>query len=154
MGDDMRARSILRTGLMLAAAGLAGPVAAAGKLKVEGAWVRTAPPDAAALAGYAVLRNVGDAAVILHGASSPDFATVSIHETFETDGVQRMQSIDTVEVVPDASVVFAPGGKHLMLMRPLRSLSSGAVVKIHFDTNDSDGVDASFIVRDDAPDGH
>ena len=150
----MRARSIICTGLLMAAAAFANPVAAAGKLKVEHAWVRTPPPDAVALAGYAVLRNAGDAAVIVHGARSPDFDAVSIHETTETDGIERMQALDTVEVAPDASVVFAPGGKHLMLMRPSHSLPSGSVVKIHFDTNDSDGVDASFIVRDDAPSGH
>jgi copper(I)-binding protein len=140
--------------LLLAASGLSNPAAAAGKLKVEHAWVRTPPPDAVALAGYAELRNAGDAPVIVHGARSPDFGAVSIHETTETDGIERMQALDTVEIVPGASVVFAPGGKHLMLMRPSRPLSSGAVVKIHFDTNDSNGVDASFIVGDDAPSGH
>lgn len=150
----MRARSILCIGLLLAAMGLANPAGAAGKLKVEGAWIRTPPPDAVALAGYAVLRNSGDSPVVVHGASSPDFGAVSIHETTEADGVQRMQALDTVEIAPSASVVFAPGGKHLMLMRPSRPLSSGGVVKIHFDTNDSDGVDASFLVRDDAPSDH
>ena len=149
----MRAASIIGTGFLLSLA-LANPAGAAGKLKVEGAWIRTPPPDAVALAGYAVLRNSGDAPVIVHGASSPDFGAVSIHETTEADGVQRMQALDTVEIAPSASVVFAPAGKHLMLMRPSRSLPSGAAVKIHFDTNDSDGVDASFIVRDDAPGGH
>lgn len=150
----MRARSLIPIGLLLAIAALANPAWAAGKLKVENTWIRTPPPNAVALAGYATLRNSGDAPVIVHGASSPDFDAVSIHETTETDGIQRMQGLDTVEVAPDASVVFAPGGKHLMLMRPSRSLPAGAVVKIHFDTNDSDGVDASFTVRDDAPGGH
>jgi periplasmic copper chaperone A len=150
----MRARSVIRAGLLLAAMALANPAGAAGKLKVEGAWVRTPPPGAVALAGYAVLRNSGDAPVIVHGANSPDFGAVSIHETTETEGVQRMQALDTVEIAPGAGVVLAPGGKHLMLIRPLRSLSPGAVVKIHFDTNDSDGLDAGFTVRDDAPSGH
>jgi hypothetical protein len=150
----MRARSIMCAGLLLATAGLAIPAGAAGRLKIEGAWIRTPPPEAAVLAGYATLRNSGDAPVIVHGASSADFGAVSIHETTESDGVQRMQALDTVEIAPGASVVFAPAGKHLMLMRPLRSLHSGAVVKIHLETNDSDGTDASFIVRDDAPSGH
>ena len=150
----MRARSILRIGLLLALASLANPAGAAGKLKVESAWIRTPPPDAVALAGYAMLRNSGDAPVIVHGASSPDFGAVSIHETTESDGIQRMRALDTVDIAPDASVLFAPGGKHLMLMRPSRSLSSGAKVRIHFETNDSNGVDASFIVGDDAPSGH
>jgi copper(I)-binding protein len=150
----MRAPSIIGISFMLAALGLANLAGAAGKLKVEGAWIRTPPPDAVALAGYAELRNSGDAPVIVHGASSPDFGAVSIHETTEADGVQRMQGLDTVEIAPGAGVVFAPGSKHLMLMRPSRPLSSGAVVKIHLDTNDSDGVDASFTVSDDAPSGH
>jgi periplasmic copper chaperone A len=150
----MAVRSIARAGLILAAALLAGHAAAAGRLKVERAWIRTAPPGSAMLAGYAVLHNSGDAPVIVHGASSPDFGAVSIHETIEVDGVERMQALDQIEVAPDATVTFAPGGKHFMLMRPSRSLASGAAVTIHLETNDSDGVDASFAVREDAPAGH
>jgi periplasmic copper chaperone A len=150
----MAVRSIPRAGLILAVALLASHAAAAGRLKVEHAWIRTAPPGAAMLAGYAVLHNSGDAPVIVHGASSPDFGAVSIHETTEVEGVERMQAVDQVEVAPDASVTFAPGGRHFMLMRPVHSLASGAAVTIHLDTNDSDGVDASFVVREDAPGGH
>jgi len=149
----MAVRSIACAGFILALA-LAGQVAAAGRLKVERAWIRTAPPGAAVLAGYAVLHNSGDSPVIVHGASSPDFGSVSIHETIEVDGVERMQPVEQIEVAPDATVTFSPGGKHLMLARPSRSLASGATVTIHLDTNDSDGVDASFVVREDAPGGH
>ena len=106
------------------------------------------------LAGYAVLHNGGDAPVIVHGASSPDFGAVSIHETIEVDAVERMQPLEQVEIAPGASVIFAPGGKHFMLMRPSQSLASGAVVKVHLDTNDSNGVDASFVVSEDEPGGH
>ena len=149
----MTVRSIIRAGLIIAALLLAGQAAAAGRLKVERAWIRKAPPGAAMLAGYAVLRNSGDAPVIVHGARSPDFGAVSMHETVEGDGVERMQAIDEVEIAPDATVTFAPRGKHFMLMRPSRDLPSGAVSRIHLDTNDSNGVDAEFVVRDDAP-GH
>jgi hypothetical protein len=38
-----------------------------------------------------------------------------------------------------------------MLMRPSRSLATGAAVTVHLDTNDSNGVDASFVVSEDAP---
>lgn len=146
--------SILRAGLVFAAVLLASQAIAAGRLKVERAWIRTAPPAATMLAGYAVLHNSGDAPVIVHGASSPDFGAVSIHETIEVDGVERMQAIEQVEVAPGATVTFAPGGKHFMLMRPARSLASGATVTIHLDTNDSNGVDASFVVSEDEPGGH
>ena len=49
----------------------------AGHLVVEGGWIRTAPPNAMMLAGYATLHNVGDAAVIVTGAESADFGSVA-----------------------------------------------------------------------------
>ena len=150
----MATRSIRHAALIFSAMLLAGQAAAAGRLKVERAWIRAAPSGATMLAGYAVLHNGGDAPVIVHGASSPDFGAVSIHETIEVDAVERMQALEQVEIAPGASVTFAPGGKHFMLMRPSRSLASGAVVTVHLDTNDSNGVDASFVVSEDAPGAH
>ena len=150
----MTVPSIKHAALIFAATLLAGQVAAAGRLKVERAWIRAAPPGATTLAGYAVLHNGGDEPVIVHGASSPDFGSVSLHETIEVDAVERMQPIEQVEVAPGASVTFAPGGKHFMLVRPSRSLPSGAAVTVHLDTNDSKGVDASFVVSEDEPGGH
>src|SRR5512146_276138 len=138
-GDEMAIRSFLRAGLVFAAVLLASQAMAAGRLEVERAWIRSAPPGATMLAGYAVLHNSGDAPVIVHGASSPDFGAVSIHETIQVDAVERMQSVEQVEVAPGATVTFAPGGKHFMLMRPTHSLASGAAVTIHLDTNDSNG---------------
>src|SRR6185436_16197132 len=70
-GDEMAVPSIKHAALIFAATLLAGQVAAAGRLKVERAWIRAAPPGATTLAGYAVLHNGGDEPVIVHGASSP-----------------------------------------------------------------------------------
>jgi len=149
----MGIRSVTKAALIFSAMLLAGHVVAAGRLKIEHAWIRAAPPGATMLAGYAVLHNGGDAPVIVHGASSPDFGAVSLHETIEVDAVERMQPIEQIEVAPGASVTFAPGGKHFMLMRPSRSLPSGAAVTVHLDTNDSNGVDANFVVSEDEPGG-
>jgi len=150
----MGIRWVAKTALIFSAMLLAGNVTAAGRLKVERAWIRAAPPGATMLAGYAVLHNAGDAPVIVHGASSPEFGSVSLHETIEVDAVERMQPIEQVEVAPGASVTFAPAGKHFMLMRPSRSLATGAAVTVHLDTNDSNGVDARFVVSEDEPGGH
>ena len=150
----MGIRSVAKAALIFSAMLLAGNVTAAGRLKVERAWIRAAPPGATMLAGYGVLHNAGDAPVVVHGASSPDFGSVSLHETIEVDSVDRMQPIEQIEVAPGASVTFAPGGKHFMLMRPSRSLASGAAVTVHLDTNDSNGVDARFVVSEDEPGGN
>ncbi|TLY49620.1 MAG: copper chaperone PCu(A)C [Gammaproteobacteria bacterium] len=139
----MRASFLI--GLLLAAC--ANNASAAGHLVIEGAWIRNAPPGAMMLAGYASVRNDGDAAVIVTAADSADFASVSLHESIEEGGVVRMRALDRVEIKPGASVAFAPGGKHLMLMRPKHELKPGDSVKIHLSTN-SGGAAAEFIVRD------
>lgn len=124
---------------------------AAGKLVVERAWIRTPPPGAMMLAGYADLRNVGDAPLIVAGASSAEFGDVSLHESVNENGVERMRALGDVEIAPGASVRFAPGGRHFMLMQSKRELHAGDVVKIHISTKTGAGADADFAVRDAAP---
>ncbi|MFT3790009.1 MAG: copper chaperone PCu(A)C [Rudaea sp.] len=124
---------------------------AAGRLEIAGAWIRTAPPGAMMLAGYATLRNTGDAPLIVTGAGSDAFGDVSLHGSVSVDGVERMQALGEVEIAPGASVVLAPGGKHLMLMRPKGGIEVGESIKIHFATKSGEGVAADFVVHDSAP---
>jgi len=140
----------LKFGLLLAL-GCAMNAHAAGKLVVEKAWIRAAPPGATMLAGYATLKNAGDAPVVVTGASSADFGDVSLHESFSENGVERMRALGDLTIAPGASVAFAPGGKHFMLMDGKRELRVGDAVKIHISTQTRPGVDADFVVRDTAP---
>lgn len=124
---------------------------ATGKLVVEHAWIRTPPPGAMMLAGYATLRNAGDASLVVIGANSAAFGDVSLHESVIKNGVERMQPLGDITIAPGAEVVFAPGGKHFMLMRPARELKSDDVVKVHISTKTEAGATANFVVRDTAP---
>lgn len=139
----------LNFGLLLAL-GYVMSAHAAGRLVVEKAWIRAAPPGAAMLAGYATLENAGDAPLIVIGASSADFGDVSLHESFSEYGVERMRPLGDVSIAPGASVAFTPGGKHFMLMDGKRELRVGDAVKIHISTKTGPGADADFVVRDDA----
>lgn len=121
---------------------------AAGQLIVDDAWIRTAPPGAMMLAGYAKLRNDGDVPITVTSVGSEDFASVSLHESVEENGVERMRPLGPIEIAPGASVDFAPGGRHFMLMRPKRELKAGDTVKIHISTSSGAGADAQFTVRD------
>ena len=132
---------------------VAANVRAAGKLEVTDAWVRAAPPGAMMLAGYARLHNAGDEPVIVRGASSDMFGDVSLHESVESGGVERMRPLASISIAPGDDVLLAPGGKHLMLMKPQRALTAGTAVTIHFDTSVRDGVEAMFVGRDAAPFG-
>ena len=150
----MRLRvEMLQRASVLAALALAValPAAAAGRLQIDAAWIRTAPPGAMMLAGYARLRNVGDAALVISGADSADFGSVSLHQTISENGVERMRALGDIEIAPGASVDFVPGAKHFMLMRPQRELNAGARVRIHISTKSGADVTADFVVRDDAP---
>ena len=127
---------------------------ASGHLVVEQAWIRTAPPGAMMLAGYATIRNEGDASLTLTGADSADFGSVSIHESAIKNGVEHMHPLDRLDIVPGARVEFSPAGKHFMLMRPTHGLKSGDKVKIHIATESGEGATAEFRVLDDAPTAH
>ena len=137
--------------IWLLALGLAANATAAGHLVIEHAWIRTAPPGAMMLAGYATLRNAGDAPLTVTGADSADFAEVSLHQSVEENGVERMRALSPIEIAAGTSVGFAPGGRHFMLMRPKRELKQGDSVQIHISTSAGDGANAEFVVGDAAP---
>lgn len=128
-----------------------GNASAAGSLVVEHAWIRTAPPGAMMLAGYATLRNAGDLPITVVGAASKDFGDVSLHQSVEENGVERMRPLGELTIAPGARVDFAPGGKHFMLMHPQHELKTGDQVEIHISTKPGNGADAKFVVRDTAP---
>ena len=140
------ARALLAALVLLSAA----HALAAGKLTVEQPWIRTAPPTALMLAGYATLRNDGDAPVIVNGADSADFGAVSLHESVSENGIERMRPLREISIAPGTSIAFAPGGKHFMLMRPQRELKMGDTVKIHISTSSGTGEYAEFALRDEA----
>ncbi len=147
-GTDMQVRWMV--GFVLLNAVVAN-VAAAGRLAIEQAWIRAAPPGAMMLAGYAILRNTGDSMLTVTAAASTDFAEVSLHRSVEENGVERMVPLGRFDIAPGSSVEFAPGGRHLMLMQPQHVLQAGDKVKIHIDTQPGDGATAEFTVLVEAP---
>jgi hypothetical protein len=128
-----------------------GSAHAAGRLEIDQAWIRSAPPGAMMLAGYAVLRNSGDAPLTVVGATSADFGDVSLHQSVEENGVEHMRPLGPVSIAAGASVALAPGGKHLMLMRPRHALTTGDSAEIRITTQSGDSAVARFQVRDAAP---
>lgn len=99
-------------------------------LKVDSAWIREAPSNATALAGYAVLRNAGSKPVSVMSAQSAAFARVELHESLTENGMAKMRAIDKLEIAPGEQVEFAPGGKHFMLINPKPGLRSGDAVAV------------------------
>jgi copper(I)-binding protein len=124
------------------------PCATADGLELRDPWIRAAPPSAQALAGYVELANTGSMPMRVTAASSPDFGAVELHEMRMDGGVMRMRALDVIELPAGGSVRLAPGGNHLMLMRPARGLRGGDRVAIVFEVEGAAPVSADFIVRE------
>lgn len=75
-------------------------------------------PGARMGAGYLTLSNNSDQPIRINKVSSPQFASIAMHESVLEDGVSRMIRLAEVTIAPQQSVVFERGAKHLMFRYP------------------------------------
>ena len=142
----MKWRQPVFAGLILALAIVPAASQEAG-VSVRDAWVRETPPGVAMMAGYMALRNNTSRSQVLVAASSSGFASVMIHRTIVKDGIAGMVHVSRIELAPNASLIFAPGGYHLMLMNPKRTLRAGASVVINLEFRGGLVLPVAFEVR-------
>ena len=81
-------------------------------------------PGMAMSAGYFDLSNNSRQSISITHVTSPEFASVEMHETVIKNLVARMIALGTLTLQAGETVSFEPGGKHLMLMRPADEISS------------------------------
>lgn len=135
----------MRLGAALLALALAA-CTRGGSLSASDAWIRLLPGDLPA-GGYFVLRNDGDGAVTLVGASAPDFASVQLHRSVQRNGLQTMERVASLPVPAHGEVEFRPGGYHLMLMRAQRKLEVGETERVTLHMADGTDIAVEFAVR-------
>lgn len=120
----MRSRFLLLSASFVAAIALvacSGPAAPA----IEGAWARPAAAGAET-AAYLTIKGVAGEADALMSASSPDAATVELHEaTMDASGMMAMHPIDHLDIHAGETVELKPGGFHIMIMGLTRELAVG-----------------------------
>lgn len=145
----------LPAAIFLVALSLLSTAMAAPAVDVEAPWVREAPPASTVLAAYMVVRNNGDTQYTITRIESPDFRDARIHRTVVDDGVAKMLPVEQLPVPVHGSVTLEPGGLHLMLFDPLRTLHEGDSVTlvIHVSTGDSVTVQAP-VVRNNSETDH
>ena len=114
-------------------------------------WVRLPPMSMPMMAGFGRITNPCPMPVVIVSASSPAFAEVSLHETRNVDGVNRMRQVEQLRVAPDDAVTLKPGGLHLMLMQPRAPLKEGSRVVVNFKLQDGREVLSELVVRKPAP---
>lgn len=135
------------TAAVMLAMGLgAGTAAAGGAITVEKPWMRFII-KARPASGYFTLRNNGDAAVELTGASSSACGMLMLHQSKQEKGVDRMMHMKSVSVPAHGTLVFAPGGYHLMCMSPTNGMAIGANVQVTLRFADGTQVTSPFPVK-------
>jgi copper(I)-binding protein len=89
----------------------------------------------------------------IDGFSSPGFARAEMHETTITDGIARMQALESIDIEAGSNIEFAPGGMHVMLVEPLKAVLPGASIRLELRYNDGGLLlmDAPVMTRLDDP---
>lgn len=106
------------------------PVALAGEISVEGAYVRETPPMAQAAAAFMTLKNDGEANVLI-SAATPGVKRAELHNHINDDGVMRMREVEGgIKLPAGESVSLQPGGLHVMLMGLEHGFKSGEMVDL------------------------
>ncbi len=108
--------------LVLIAALFATPAVAhdfkAGDLTLIHPWARATPPGAPVAGGFVIIRNSGRESDRLLSVTSSVAESVEIHQSSIVDGTARMRPVANLEIAPGQEVMLAPGGYHLMFLKP------------------------------------
>lgn len=136
--------------LLCASLSLAAVPASAGPLTVSHAWARATPPGSTVGAVYLMLDNSGGPADRLLAASSPAADMVQVHVTEHEGNMMTMRRVDPLDIAAGATLTFAPGGMHVMLMGLKAPLVAGhpLTLTLHFEHRGDVEVDAQVIPAD------
>ena len=70
-----------------------------------------------------------------------------LHRSTQSGGMSSMEDVASVPVAAGGTVMFAPGGYHLMCMDPSPAMKSGSTVTVMFKFSDGSKATANFSVR-------
>jgi periplasmic copper chaperone A len=112
---------------------------------VTDAWVRAPAPGADTAAGYFTITNHRTVPIELLGADSAACAAIEMHTTEYDRGTLKMRRLERIELAPNSTLSFAPGGRHLMLLGFAGVTSKTIAVTLHF--SDGSQLGAPFDVR-------
>ena len=97
---------------------------------VMDAWVREPIVELNNHAGYFSLLNVSSSPVSLVAIKTSSYEKVEIHEMTHVNGLMKMAEIDSLDIAPGEKVTLEPGGKHLMLINPRKTIKAGGSVRL------------------------
>jgi len=134
------------TAVALALPGLAAAeTVTAGDLQITDARIFETAATAKAGGGYATITNQGDSADALIDVAA-DFPKVELHESYEEDGVMKMQHVERLEIPAGGSAELAPGGYHVMFMGLSEPFEQGDEIPVTLSFEKAGDVEVIFHV--------
>ena len=106
-------------------------------------------PAAKSAAVYFRIENICDRQILLSGAVSPSARRTELHFSEEAaDGVVSMQPVEAaVPIGPGATLVFEPGGLHVMLMGLGSAADDDSEITLELSFDHADDVTLAVPVR-------
>lgn len=118
-----------------------------GALSIAHPYSFATPPGSATAAGYMEITNTGTEDDVLLGAAS-DFPKTMIHKTELVDGIMKMRhQMGGVPVPAGETVIFKPGGFHVMFMGLDSHLIEGEKNTVTLTFENAGTVDVTFNVE-------
>jgi periplasmic copper chaperone A len=132
-GQDPKSLKLPAPALKIAANGnpasgnpVADTVIKIGDLTITQPWSRQSPPAAKTAGGYMSIKNQGTADRLI-AVESNYASAVEIHEMSNLNNVMTMRKLEAgLEIKPNETVTFAPGGYHVMFMGVKEPAKAGA----------------------------
>jgi copper(I)-binding protein len=107
--------------------GLTVWAAETGRISVADAWARPTIGQSGTTAAYMTIANQGNTADVLKRVRSKKVKSIEMHQaTVTADGIVQMRKVEGgLPIDAGASLVFEPGGTHLMLVGLEDALNAG-----------------------------
>ncbi len=122
-------------------------IAHADNIEISNAWIRFAPPTVKTHAGYFQLKNASVRNRVIIGAESSAYERVELHISRLNNGIATMQKLEQVRVEPGKSLMFEPGGLHLMLIGPKEKQKEGGSIPAALIFEDGSKVALTAVIK-------
>lgn len=116
-------------------------VHAADPVTASHAMARAVPKVAPASAVFVTLHNSASKPVALVGGDTPVARSVELHTHTMQDGMMAMRRVESVPIPAGESVVFQPGGLHIMLIGLQDDLVEGHQIPLTLSFDDGSVLD-------------
>jgi len=117
---------------------------------VADAWARSPSTDVGAV--YFEMHNGAEEEDRLIGVSTPAAGRAEIHEMVEREGEMVMQPVTSVPIVPDETVMFEPGGYHIMLFDLREPLEVDSTITVTLEFENAGEIEIEALVKPYVPD--